>query len=255
MKHLMLLLGLFIPFSIQAQNCNIGNEDTLGFNSAGIFFDDALLGVKFNLSTPGTLTAVSLIGKNTGAQVQMAVYNDLNGVPNDLVAGTGVGTVGVGIVSLPVSPTPLTPGDYWIMAAYSTVDDHTYKNTNVPGNEIYHTFFYVGDSIPANASNFTASSGKDYTYFMEIDCGAVGTNDLPDAIQSIKVFPNPTSDNIQLLGLDQQGGEVIIYDTQGKQVKVQKVNRKTNQVDLHHLPGGTYLVTLNHVLVEKIIVK
>ena len=50
----------------------------------------------------------------------MAVYDDNAGVPNNLLASSGLCTVGTGVTSLPVTPILLPAGDYWIMAVYET---------------------------------------------------------------------------------------------------------------------------------------
>ena len=81
----------------------------------GQFSANYLLGVKYSLSQEGTLNAIKLIGNDSGSGVQMAVYDDNGGVPNNLIAYSAPSIVGE-LTSLPVTPVLLPAGDYWIMA-------------------------------------------------------------------------------------------------------------------------------------------
>ena len=159
--------------------CNIGNETGPNWATTS-FSPNYLLGVSFTLSEPGVLNSINLVGNGTGANVQMAVYNDNAGVPNDLIVSSGVTTVGGGIVSLPVTATPLVPGNYWIMAIYETMGDHSNYDPDANNNkDIYYDFLIFGDPIPANASGFTTYFGGDLLYFLDITCEtSVPDNDL-----------------------------------------------------------------------------
>ena len=65
-------------------DCDIGNVDPTGFGN-GNFGSNFLLGVAFTLEEEGTINSINLIGNDNGSLVQMAVYNDLTGVPDDLI--------------------------------------------------------------------------------------------------------------------------------------------------------------------------
>lgn len=67
-----------------------------------------------------TVTALALIGKAATANVQMALYTDLGGHPDALVVETASAPVVVGVLELPVTPTLVVAGDYWIMGIYDT---------------------------------------------------------------------------------------------------------------------------------------
>ncbi len=112
-----LLIMLFIAFTAFTQDCNIGNSDGSDPDfMTGNFGSNFILGVDFTLSQTGVIQSLNMIGNGTGANFQMAIYNDNGGVPNNLVAETALSTVGNGINSLPVTPTQLAAGEYWIMA-------------------------------------------------------------------------------------------------------------------------------------------
>ncbi|HLW31858.1 MAG TPA: hypothetical protein VKX40_06330, partial [Aequorivita sp.] len=122
---LFILLALLAQFSY-SQDCNIGNSDGSDPDfTIGNFSADYILGVKFTLSQVGVLHALNMIGNGNALFFQMAIYDDMGGVPNNLVTNTNISSVGTGIVSLPVAPVQLEPGDYWIMAIYEDEGNHS----------------------------------------------------------------------------------------------------------------------------------
>ena len=66
------------------------------------------------------------------------------------------------------------------------------------------------------------------------------------------VYPNPSVDgNVNIQSESSQ--ILIVYDAQGKQLVRSTLNEGLNQIDLSHLPKGSYvLVTMNTVgVIEK----
>ena len=176
--------------------CNIGNETSTNDFVDGQFSANYLLGVKYSLSQEGTLNAIKLIGNDSGSGVQMAVYDDNGGVPNNLIAYSVPSIVGDGLTSLPVTPVLLPAGDYWIMAVYASDGNHTNVNRNAFGNVVFYQSLTYGDPLPTNASNFISYTDRDYLYSLSIDCG----NTLPAAELTIngltgnnKVYDNTTT--------------------------------------------------------------
>jgi hypothetical protein len=256
MKNLFLFLSLIV-FSTNsfAQDCTIGNLDSLGFDhDGGAILENFLLGVKFNLEQEGTLNSLNLIGRNTGAQVQMAVYDDLNGVPNDLVAETEIATVGAGILSLPVTPTDLAIGDYWIMAVYDSDDYHSYiYYSDTSQIVVYYNNLNLGADIPANASNFLSYTGSDFTYFMDIDCSTVGLSEVVTQ-DDIQIYPNPTNNLIHI----QSNADYVslkIYDVTGKLQREYTENEGI--IDVQRMPAGVYniVLTFENDLISKRFIK
>jgi len=218
--------------------CNIGNEIDPGFG-AGDFLENYLLGVKFTLSDLGTLNSINLLGNGSGSNVQMAVYNDNAGVPNDLVINTGVATVGTGIVSIPVTPTVLSPGDYWIMAVYQNFGTHSNVDVSISGNVVYYNSLVFGNPIPTNASSFISYLNQDFLYFLDITC----TLGVDDALEDlVSVYPNPVTEmlfidiptNVELTNLR-------LYDITGKDTGL-KINE--NSINTSCLERGIYLLTI-----------
>ena len=237
MKKIISLILIIISYSTFAQNCNIGNEKSTGFNNLGDpFYKDYLLGVKFNLSTSGMLTSLNLIGRNTGAEVELALYEDIAGVPGNLVISTAATTVGTGIISIPVTPTPLVAGNYWIMGIYNNDGGHTY-NKYVSENIVYFKNLTFGNTIPPNGSDFFPYTGSDFTYYAEITCGTLGTSDIDD-LANVSFSPNPTSDILYIKSsLDIE--QLYLFDLNGKLVLSQS---KTKQISIKNLPKGMYVL-------------
>tara|TARA_B110000114_G_C14958142_1_gene343213 strand:- start:62 stop:838 length:777 start_codon:yes stop_codon:yes gene_type:complete len=239
-----ILTFIFLLFSINnliGQDCNIGNQDSNGFDNAGDpIYQNFLLGVKFNLSDNGILNSLNLIGRNTGAQVKMAVYDDLNGVPNDLIVISNIGVVGEGILSLPVPNTNLTPGNYWIMAIYDEDGGHTFNTYSDPGNFVYFKSLNFGDDVPANAGDFESFPDSDITYFMEITCGVLGLSNM-DFQNEVQIWPNPAKKSINI-NAQIIIEELKILDISGREIKYYKPFSNEFTLEVSDLESGTYLV-------------
>jgi hypothetical protein len=256
MKYILIFIaGILISSIAHSQNCNIGNEDTLNFNmTSGAFTKNVLLGVQFTLNTQGVLNSINLIGKNTGAQVRMAVYDDNNGVPNNLIASTGTTIVGNGIISLPVISTQLFPGDYWVMAIYDSTAVHTYEDSTAVGNVLYYNPLNFGSSIPSNASNFLSYSGDDFTYFLDITCGTVGVDNL-ELKNHISIYPNPSSDFIHISNIKEENYVLEIFDFSGNKVKTIEITSGEAEISIGNLSKGIYLVVINNRLLQNIVIQ
>ncbi|MGY8884834.1 MAG: hypothetical protein ACKVKI_04900, partial [Flavobacteriales bacterium] len=160
-------------------DCGIGNVEPDG--EGGNFGVDYLLGVSYTLEEEGTINSINMIGNGGGSLVQMAVYNDLGGVPDDLIVFSEIAEVGNGMTVYPVTPTVIPPGDYWIMAVYEFQGDHS-NVLQETGNPVYYTALPFGDPIPTNASDFLSYADRDFLYSLDITCsggsGGAPANDL-----------------------------------------------------------------------------
>lgn len=237
---LLILLGLAVTAS--AQDCNIGNYLNLDFENGGDpIAGNVLLGVKFSLGQEGILKSVNLLGRNTGAFVQMAVYTDSSGVPNDLFISTPIAIVRAGIVSIPVTPVPIPEGDYWVMAIYNSSDGHVYNTDQADENIIYFTPMTFGDAIPVDASDFVSQTGTDLAYFLEIECAPSSIESYNPA-NKITLYPNPASDFLFIDGLT---GPVTlrIFSSHGQTIYEYKVSQDYPLIDISSLPAGLYHIT------------
>ncbi len=133
------------------------------------FGSNYLLGTKHTLLQSGTLLSLNLIGRNTGARVQMALYEDNNNVPGDLVTVSEQGVVNTdGIVSLDVTPVKIPAGNYWIMAVYDISGNHSWATQTV-NHTVYFTALSFGNTVPNNAADFITYTGYNFAYFMTVE--------------------------------------------------------------------------------------
>lgn len=238
-----LFVMLFIAFTSFSQDCNIGNSDGTDPDFiTGNFGADYILGVDFTLSQVGVLHSLNMIGNGTGAGLQMAIYDDNGGVPNNLIAFTAISTVGTGVVSLPVTPVQLPAGNYWIMAIYDnngSSTDHTNVNYSDPTSIVYYDGVPFGSALPNNASAFVSYAGQDFLYFAEISCGPLSVQDFEQNV--ISISPNPASDYI-LIGNLKEDTKCQIFDLTGKKLLEQELSDANNQMDISRLAIGTYLL-------------
>lgn len=239
-----LIATLLFTLVVFSQDCNIGNSDPSNGNFVdGNFLPDYLLGVNFTLSEVGVLHSLNFLGNGSGTNVKMAIYNDISGVPNNLVAQTEASTVMTGINSFPVSPTQLEAGDYWIMAVYDTNgngNNHSSVNYSDESSLVYYNDLPFNNSIPNNASNFMSYTGQDLLYFAEISCGALSVSDYQ--LSSISIYPNPASDHINVANL-QENVKFEIYEVSGKKVMEKELSELNNGIDISHLSSGMYFIS------------
>jgi Bacterial Ig-like domain (group 2) len=92
--------------------------NSVEFSSMSSFSPDFLLGQKVAVTQPIQLTHLALIAKSAGANVKLALYTDNGSHPDQLVTSTNPTPVVAGPLEIPVVPTALAAGDYWIMGIY-----------------------------------------------------------------------------------------------------------------------------------------
>jgi len=238
MKTFYFLAAILFSFASYSQNCNIGNQQSTPAFTAGNMGQNYLLGTKHSLSEEGTLISINMIGNGTASGIQMAVYSDNNGVPFNLVASSSTSIVGNGITSLPVTPTDLSPGDYWIMAVYNNSGNETNVNISASGNVVYYQDQLFGSSLPTNASGFLSYTGQDFLYFLEINCAVTSAVEPIDLSDVISIYPTITKSSIQVLNLN-QSEKYEIYNSLGAIVLSGTISDK-EVISVQNLSNGIY---------------
>ncbi len=115
-------------------------------NSA--FEKDYLLGFPVTIEFDATVTHFGLITRNGGAHVQMVLYKDASGSPGQLVATSASTLTVVGSQEIPIAPTPVTAGVYWIMGVYDA-DTTVATDENSPsGTLVRYQPLVFGSPIP-----------------------------------------------------------------------------------------------------------
>jgi hypothetical protein len=242
MKKTITILVALITFSISfSQDCNIGNEDPTGFWDHQGFSPDYLFASGYTLVQEGTLNSINIIGNNSGANFQMAVYDDNGGTPNNLIVESGIGVVGEGVISLPVTPTLLAPGLYWIAFIFNTEDDHLTGNTAV-GHDVFYASLPFGNPLPANWTSGLFFSGSDFLVFLEISC-TLGIEDNI-AMNNLVIVPNPSSDFIEIVGL-KESEIYTIYTILGAKVAEGYI-QPDERININNLRNGMYFIQLGN---------
>jgi hypothetical protein len=90
------------------------------FPAASAHSPGYLLGGRLTVPQPSVLTHLGVIAKAGGPQVRMGLYTNGSGGPAQLVATAPPAALTVGAVEIPVPPTALAAGTYWVMAVYDT---------------------------------------------------------------------------------------------------------------------------------------
>ncbi len=111
----------------------------------------------------------------------------------------------------------------------------------------------IGGFAGATDPGFTESPMIiDYVRVFQED--VVSVEDRPNLDNSVAVYPNPASDQLTI-DSEVAPTRVVLYDVYGKKILQQTAN--TNNLDIHHLTPGIYLMELyfgNEKLVKKVVV-
>lgn len=248
-KNSIIIIFLFHSLNSYSQDCNIGNNDTVGFNySNGNITMNNLLGNKFTLSNPGIVHSLNLIGKEPGALVKMAVYSDSIGYPDSLLIESGSATVSNGVVSIPIPPTFLLSGDYWLMAIYNSDAQHTYRKSN-PATQVFYLPMNFNDTIPNDASDFLNYYGRDFTYYMTISCSFTEIESHENILET-KIYPNPFNQTFIMESENLIPTKYEITDLTGKIIYTGILKDKLTNVDLSNVANGIYLLRMNETTVK-----
>lgn len=239
-------LAIIISISLNSycQDCNIGVETVPTNVGSNSFTGDYLLGIKYTLSQEGTLKSINLIGNEASdGRVQMVVYDDNSSIPNNLIASSSIAEIGVGVFSLPVTPTLLPAGDYWIMAVYEVSGHQAYHDSSIE-KTVYYKSLTFGNAIPTNAANFSNYTGEALLYFLEIDCGNTLSIEQVALSDGIVLYPNPTSNFIEISSLI-ESEKYRIYTSLGAEVGhgVVTANKK---IEIKNLKSGLYFLKLEN---------
>lgn len=93
---------------------------------------------------------------------------------------------------------------------------------------------WLDDNLPGFAVGCDKFDDPDFEVMLD-----VSTDNLSS--QSLKVFPNPTSDFLQI-NSEEIIGDISIYDLYGKLVMLHSFSTKTAMLDLKNLTSGSYII-------------
>ena len=126
-----------------------------------------LLGGPISVPRASTLTHLSVIAKSGGPHVILALYSDTASEPDRLVAFTPATSMTVGAMEMPVTPTPLAPGVYWIMGVYDAdasigIDE---SDAAAPVRYLSQSF---SDPLPDPLPPAFSYAGQAFNYYIRV---------------------------------------------------------------------------------------
>lgn len=108
--------------------------------------------------------------------------------------------------------------------------------------------FTIGETVTATTSNGT----NDLTQgFHQTNLVITSVEDL-DANFSVNVFPNPTSELVNVTVDKFEGLTLNMFDAAGKLLKQVTLNQSQTSIRVSEYANGTYLLTLTHQKDKKI---
>jgi hypothetical protein len=129
---------------------------------------DYLVGIPVMVNNAATLTHLCVIGKTGGPNVVLALYgSDLAGEPNHLVATAPATPLAVGAMEVPVPPTALAAGKYWMFGVYDAdasigLDE---SDPNAPVRYVVHPY---ASSPPEPFGLAGAYVGQRFNYYIRV---------------------------------------------------------------------------------------
>jgi hypothetical protein len=127
------------------------------------FENNFLLGTRVAVTDSITVTSLGLVTREQGPHVKMGLYSDNGGQPDSLIIATEAAEVGLGAQSIPVTPTVILAGNYWLMAVYDD-DTDTPANDASTINTIRYRAHNFPDPLPATFGPSSSYPGSPLLY-------------------------------------------------------------------------------------------
>ncbi|HIP33106.1 MAG TPA: T9SS type A sorting domain-containing protein [Crocinitomicaceae bacterium] len=123
--------------------------------------------------------------------------------------------------------------------------------SSVLSSPIINQIYYISVRATNNAGlmNEFYSDGQRYV-------STAGINDLSKVLESIVIYPNPSSESLQFKNVSEEF-EVIISDAKGK-ICLQQKFQPSSQIDVSNFATGSYSVLLrikNQFIVKKVVIE
>jgi hypothetical protein len=142
---------------------HVGNDKE--FSDASKHWADYLLGSRLDVKTAMTVTDLALIGKASGVNVRMALYSDASG-PDALVVEAPSTAMVVGVLEMPVDPTPIEAGYYWIVAVYDGTGSVGIDKFGGGGGIYKYRSLSFSDPMPDPFGKISTQKGAVFNYYI-----------------------------------------------------------------------------------------
>lgn len=238
-------------------NCNQGNEYIMPDATNLVSGSGSSTNLSFlpiSVSNEGSLTGLGYTGLNSSGQLRMALYDDLNNEPNELLAETGIVNFNFGLEIIPVtSPITLSPGNYWI--AYAINASSGTLLWRVDSDEPFYDRYLIAldsfeDDLPNTyADGYLITSDTQYPIFAEISCNLLNVDEFE--YQKVKIYPNPTTEKLYFNGFTKDV-KYKIYSLIGKRILAGTITANSI-IDVSNLNLGMYIIRLENGFTYKFI--
>jgi hypothetical protein len=104
----------------------------------------------------------------------------------------------------------------------------------------------VNGQIYSQSGLYTAiipnAQGCDSTITLNLTLSYTGIEEL---VEDVNIYPNPTNSSITIEGQFLLGKEILIVDSQGRELFKKKLNEAKDQFDLSSFADGIYYLTMD----------
>lgn len=128
------------------------------------------------------------------------------------------------------------------MITYMAIYEEEMPATYMPGTIVHQvirdSLLSIREFMWNELNAFQNANGESRVFYGE-SATSVKRNAFPE--NQIRMFPNPASHSLRLEGL-WQGLELEILDNRGRNIRKQKLEAGTLEVDIQEIPSGIYLI-------------
>lgn len=149
-----------------------------------------------------------------------------------------------------------------VKSVFATLGSHASLPQSLSGNDYQFAWFKnLDEKTPATTENYYISSVEEEDYAI-YTCEAYVFEKLPNELMEISffrepvtlvkvlgteeitnglvVYPNPTTDFLNIKATNQEIEKVLIFDLSGKLL----FSEKSTRIDVRHLPSATYIISV-----------
>jgi len=155
--------------------------DNMGGTDSFPASNDRCVGSKYTLTETGTVTQINLMTDATGSagsNGKALIFSDSGGLPGTLlIASTGQAMpAGANDVAFSVTPTVLSPGDYWICAVSDSFEVRWRGDLGGAGGQRKEGYSYA--SPPSTFGTPDGSTGTTFDFYATYTVGG-GSSQAP----------------------------------------------------------------------------
>lgn len=138
------------------------------FSGVADMTPDYLLGIAVVVPQASVVTNLALIAKGSGGNVVLGLYaSNGAGLPEQLVTSTAATPVTAGVMEMPVSPTLIPPGTYFIAGVYDSDASIGVDGSN-PDAPVDYVPLAFGQPLPDPFGNSTTYFGQRFNYYLTV---------------------------------------------------------------------------------------